>query len=153
MSPVNLKDTPPSSHAPQAEIISGSQRWGRWFRTREKIRSRKRTHHPYRFAVFLVGLLCVAVGIALSPLPGPLTIPPILLGVYIWSSEFAWAHRWLGQLTTKGQLAWQHAKKHPVADAGLTVLGLIITVSILWAANHYGLVDKTGQWLWRWWNS
>jgi hypothetical protein len=43
--------------------------------------------------VFLAGLLCIAAGVALSVLPGPLTIPPVLLGLWIWSTEFDWAQR------------------------------------------------------------
>src|SRR5215212_212376 len=48
---------------------------------------------PFRIAVFVVGLLFVLLGIALTALPGPLTIPPVLLGLWIWSSEFQWAAR------------------------------------------------------------
>ena len=41
-----------------------------------------------RVVVFLAGLLLILAGLVLVVLPGPLTIPPILLGVWLWSLEF-----------------------------------------------------------------
>src|SRR3954467_14277365 len=40
--------------------------------------------------VFLAGLAGVALGFALAVRPGPLTIPPVLLGLWVWSTEFEW---------------------------------------------------------------
>ena len=41
-----------------------------------------------RVAVFVAGLLLIIIGLVLIVLPGPLTIPPILLGIWLWSREF-----------------------------------------------------------------
>ena len=54
-------------------------------------------------------------------LPGPLTIPPVLLGLWIWSTEFEWAHRFFRPFKEKGKDAWAHAKRHPVSSTVLTV--------------------------------
>ena len=61
--------------------------------------------------VFLAGLLFILLGIALAALPGPLTIPPILLGLYIWSTEFAWADRLLDRARKSALEAWEKAKE------------------------------------------
>ena len=58
-------------------------------------------------------LLFVALGIALTVLPGPLTIPPVLLGLWVWSTEFEWARRFFAAFSRKARDAWQHARQHP----------------------------------------
>jgi len=68
---------------------------GRLRAWRDRVRRTPGGRQALRVAVFLLGLFFVLLGLALAALPGPLTIPPILLGVWIWSSEFAWADRLL----------------------------------------------------------
>lgn len=97
---------------------------------------------PYRIAVFVAGLLFVLLGIALTALPGPLTIPPILIGLWIWSSEFAWAARFFAVFKRKAQDTWRHAKQHPVSSAAVTVGGLAAAGLAFWAVGHYRLVDQ-----------
>ena len=58
---------------------------------RERVHRNREVALAWRIGVFTVGLLFVALGIALTVLPGPLTIPPILLGLWVWSTEFDWA--------------------------------------------------------------
>src|SRR3712207_3554890 len=60
---------------------------------RARLRAKPGIREVYRVVVFIAGLLCMAVGVALMALPGPLTIPPVLLGLWIWSTEFAFAER------------------------------------------------------------
>src|SRR3954464_14776744 len=60
---------------------------------RDRLRAKPGLSQAWRIGVFIAGFLCVVAGIALSVLPGPLTIPPVLLGLWIWSTEFAWAQR------------------------------------------------------------
>jgi hypothetical protein len=48
---------------------------------RDRVRSKPGIGQAYRVGVFVVGLLCIALGFALAALPGPLTIPPVLLGL------------------------------------------------------------------------
>ena len=50
---------------------------------RDRIRSKPGLGQAYRVGAFGAGLACIAVGFALAVLPGPLTIPPVLLGLWI----------------------------------------------------------------------
>jgi hypothetical protein len=99
-------------------------------------------------AVFLAGLLCIAGGVALSVLPWPLTIPPVLLGLWVWSTEFAWAQRLFRRFQIKARQAWRHAKAHPVSSSALTVGGLTAVAVGVWALRHFEIVarlrDATG---------
>ncbi len=104
-------------------------------------------HNPalrltYRIAVFVVGLALIALGGALVVLPGPLTIPPVVLGLWIWSREFAWAHRLWERGRKQGLEAWQHAKRHPVSSTIVTVAGLAAAGAAFWAVSHYQLVAR-----------
>ena len=53
---------------------------------RRRLRNRPVVAEAYRCAVFALGLLLIASGIALAVLPGPLTIPPVVLGLWVWSA-------------------------------------------------------------------
>src|SRR6478736_210418 len=46
-----------------------------------------------RVVLFVAGLLLILLGLALIVLPGPLTIPPVLMGVWLWSLEFEFARQ------------------------------------------------------------
>jgi len=76
-------------------------------------------------AVFLLGAALIALGLALAVLPGPLTIPPILLGLAVWSMEFEFAERWLDPIERRAQQAWDAAKERPVRTAVATGFGLV----------------------------
>jgi Putative transmembrane protein (PGPGW) len=110
---------------------------------RARIHSRPGVVVPYRIAVFVAGLLFVLLGIALTALPGPLTIPPVLIGLWIGSSEFRWAARIFATFRRKAQEAWRHATQHPVSSAAVTVGGLAAAGPAFWAVGHYQLVDQT----------
>jgi hypothetical protein len=92
--------------------------------------------------VFLLGLFFILLGLALAALPGPLTIPPILLGVWIWSTEFAWAHRLLERAKRSAQEAWEQAKRKPVTSALITGSGLVALGVGLYLANRYELFAR-----------
>ena len=109
---------------------------------RDRIRSKPGLREAYRIGVFALGLLFIAAGIALAALPGPLTIPPILLGLYIWSTEFEFAHRFFEAFKAKAHEAWAHSKKHPVSSALVTVGGLVAAGVAIWAVSHFNLVDR-----------
>ena len=109
---------------------------------REKMHSRPSLLLPWRIGVFVVGLLFVMLGIALTALPGPLTIPPVLVGLWVWSTEFEWAARFFAAFKRKAQDAWNHAKAHPVSSAAVTVGGLAAAGVAFWAVGHYQLVDQ-----------
>ena len=109
---------------------------------RERMHSTPSLLLPWRIAVFVAGMLFVMLGIALTALPGPLTIPPVLIGLWIWSSEFQWAARFFATFKRKAQDAWRHAKQHPVSSAAVTVGGLAAAGVAFWAVGHYQLVDQ-----------
>ena len=109
---------------------------------RDRLRSNPATRLPYRIGVFVLGLLCIAAGLALAVLPGPLTIPPVLLGLWIWSWEFAFAQRFFESFKEKASDAWDHAKAKPVSSALVTVLGLAAAGAAMWAVVHYDLVAR-----------
>ena len=109
---------------------------------RARMRKTPGLSQAYRVAVFVVGLLFILLGIALATLPGPLTIPPVLLGLYIWSTEFAFAERLFDNFKEKGKAAWEHAKAHPVSSTIITVGGLVLAGVAFWAVGHFELIDK-----------
>jgi uncharacterized membrane protein YbaN (DUF454 family) len=95
-----------------------------------------------RVAIFVVGLLLILTGLALIVLPGPLTIPPILLGLWLWSREFEFARRWLRPVRARAAVARRQAEDHPVHTALVTGLGLVCAAAIVWTALRYDLVDR-----------
>ncbi len=109
---------------------------------RDRIRRKPGIGQLYRVFVFVAGLMFVAAGIALAVLPGPLTIPPVLLGLWIWSTEFAFADRFFDKFKEEGRDAWEHAKRHPVSSTIITVGGLIGAGVAIWAVSKYDLIDK-----------
>ena len=95
--------------------------------------------------VFVSGLLFILLGLALAALPGPLTIPPILVGLYIWSTEFAWADRLLDRAKRSAQEAWEKAKRKPVLTGLVTLSGLIAFGVGLYLVAKYDLVLRVRE--------
>ncbi|MET0764190.1 MAG: PGPGW domain-containing protein [Blastococcus sp.] len=109
---------------------------------RDRVHSKPGLVHVWRVGVFVAGLLFVLLGLALTVLPGPLTIPPILVGLWVWSTEFEWARRVFATFARKGRGAWRHAKQHPVSSAAVTIGGLAAAGVLFWAVGHFHLVAK-----------
>lgn len=109
---------------------------------RDRLRSKPGLGQAYRAGVFITGLLFIALGLALAVLPGPLTIPPVLLGLWIWSTEFRFAERLFDSFRSKAAAAWQHARAHRISSSVITVGGLAAAGAFIWAVSHYELVDK-----------
>ncbi|WP_306001041.1 PGPGW domain-containing protein [Blastococcus carthaginiensis] len=109
---------------------------------RARVHSNPTVAIAYRVAVFTAGLLLVLIGLALTVLPGPLTIPPVLAGLWVWSTEFAWARRFFTTFKRKARDAWRHARQHPVSSTAVTVGGLALAGVVFWAVGHYQLVDR-----------
>ena len=109
---------------------------------RDRIRSKPGLAQAWRVGVFVAGLLCVAVGFALAVLPGPLTIPPVLLGLWIWSTEFEWARRFFVTFKAKAKATWAHAKQHPASSVLITVGGLAAAGVAFWAVGHFEVVAR-----------
>ena len=96
--------------------------------------------------VFVAGLLFILLGLALAALPGPLTIPPILVGLYIWSTEFAWAERLLDRARRSAQEAWDNARRKPVITALVTLSGLVAFGIGVWLVSRYDLIGRAREW-------
>jgi hypothetical protein len=138
VSPSSDRGTSEANPAPELGGSAPVPR-GSW---RDRTRRKPGIGQLYRVGVFVLGLACIALGIALAVLPGPLTIPPILLGLWIWSTEFSWAHRLFESFKEKGRQAWHHAKLHPVSSTIITVGGIVGAIAVVWAVNHFDLVAK-----------
>ncbi|MGA8209475.1 MAG: PGPGW domain-containing protein [Nocardioidaceae bacterium] len=136
-----MSDTPAANRTEQAPSLGGSRPVERGS-FRDRVRRKPGIGHLWRVGIFLLGLLCIAAGLTLVVLPGPLTIPPIVLGLWIWSTEFEWAHRLFARGREKGAEAWAHAKRHPVSSTVVTVGGLVGAGVLVWASLHYDLVDR-----------
>ena len=54
-----------------------------------------------RIVILILGATLIAAGLALLPVPGPFSIPLILLGLTVLSWEFAWAKRLLYRIKSK----------------------------------------------------
>ncbi len=95
--------------------------------------------------VFTVGLAFVVLGLVLIVAPGPLTIPPVLLGLWIWSTEFAWADRQLDRAKASARVAWEDARRHPVVSAVVTGGGLVALGVAVWLTARYELVARARE--------
>ena len=98
--------------------------------------------HLLKVLVFLAGLVCILLGLVLVIAPGPLTIPPILLGVYLWSTEFAWADRLLDRAKDSAREAWSNAKAKPLVSALVTASGLVALGVGVFLVGRYDLVVR-----------
>jgi uncharacterized membrane protein YbaN (DUF454 family) len=98
------------------------------FGLRDRVRRLPAGEVIVRASVFVVGLALIVTGLALSVLPGPLTIPPVVLGLLVWSLEFEFAQRWLHRFEAPAQQAWEQAKARPVRTAVVSGGGLLATV-------------------------
>ncbi len=92
--------------------------------------------------VFVLGAAFVGLGLALAVLPGPLTIPPVLVGVYLWSTEFAWAERLRDRAMAAAQSAWEAARRRPVRSAVATLAGLALAGVAIYAAGQVNVLAQ-----------
>ena len=92
--------------------------------------------------VLVAGLAFILLGFALVALPGPLTIPPILLGLWIWSTEFRWADRWFARAKDSARKALDEARRRPVLTSLATGSGVLALVVGLYVSTRYQLVDR-----------
>jgi hypothetical protein len=90
--------------------------------------------------VFLLGAALIALGLALAVLPGPLTIPPVLLGLVVWSMEFEFAERWLRPFERRAQQAWDAARRRPWRTGAITGAGLLAAAAVGVAVVRWDLL-------------
>ena len=110
-------------------------------RLRDRVRRLPAGDLLVKTVVFLIGLAFIVTGLALAVLPGPFTIPPILVGLLIWALEFEFAQRWADSARDKAVEAWDAAKEHPWRTAAVTAAGLGLALAAAVAASRWGLVD------------
>ena len=132
-----------ATDAPAEEAVAPAKvPRGGW---RDRVRAKPGIGLAYRVGVFVVGLAFIGLGFALAVFPGPLTIPPVLLGLWIWSTEFRFAQKLFERFREKAREAWAHAKRHPVLDGTITVGGLIGAGIAIWAISHFELVSRARE--------
>ena len=94
--------------------------------------------------VFLLGAALIALGLVLVVLPGPLTIPPILLGLAVWSLEFDFAQRWLDPWERRAQQAWEAAKARPWRTGLITGAGVAASAGLVVLVLQLDLLGAVG---------
>jgi uncharacterized membrane protein len=55
-----------------------------------------------RTIVSVIGFTLITVGLLLVVLPGPFTLPLVILGLFVLALEFAWADRMLDKVKAQG---------------------------------------------------
>ena len=101
---------------------------------KNRVKAKRGTRYAYQAAVFLLGLLVILACLGLwTTLPAPLAIPPMLIGVWIWSTEFPFAGRLLAWLKDQAQAGRDNAGKHPVKFGLVTAAGLLVAAAGYWA--------------------
>lgn len=119
---------------------------------RARIRRHPTAYLLYRFGVGLLGLLVVATGVVLLPLPGPGWVI-IFIGIGIWATEFAWASRLLRFAQAKVRLWSEWVSRQGWFVRGLVGLGIVILVAAcFWLVFLVGgvpgfLPAKVKEWL------
>jgi len=56
-----------------------------------------------RTIVSVVGFTLITLGLLLVVLPGPFTLPLVILGLFVLALEFAWADRMLNKVKAQGK--------------------------------------------------
>lgn len=90
--------------------------------------------------VFVLGAALIALGLALAVLPGPLTIPPVLLGLAVWALEFTFAERLLARARTHANRAKVAVRARPVRSAAATGLGIALAIAAGVVLSRYDLL-------------
>jgi uncharacterized protein (TIGR02611 family) len=106
------------------------------------VKSSRTLHLGWRVGVFLIGLVIVATGVIMLPLPGPGWLV-IFAGMAIWGTEFAWAQlvlRWtrhkVAQATRRALDPKVRRRNIALASAGCAICAVLLSV-YLW---KFGIV-------------
>jgi hypothetical protein len=68
-----------------------------------------------------------------------LALPPLFVGLWLWSREFHWGHRLYRAFLRRSWSLWWRVKTRPVRWGLITVAGLGTAWAGYWAWGHYGL--------------
>lgn len=110
-----------------AEGCDGTMTPGR-FVWRARIRANPTAYLIYRAVVAVVGLIVIAVGVVLLPLPGPGWLI-IFIGIGVWATEFAWARGLLRFTRGKVRLWTVWMGRQGWFVRGLVGLGVMLLVA------------------------
>lgn len=135
----------PSTTGPAGSRSGGRDDWHKPTGWRSRVRQTPGGALLLKAGALVLGGALIALGFALVVLPGPLTIPPMLLGLYVLSTEFAWADRLKDRAEASAREAWANAKTRPVTSALVTVGGLVLAGAAIWAVGHYELVARARE--------
>jgi hypothetical protein len=81
-------------HAPEPRWRLLQEAQGRSFAAKPmevSVPPRSATAHTKRVVATVIGLVLIAVGLAITPVPGPWSLPIVLAGLAILASEYDWA--------------------------------------------------------------
>jgi hypothetical protein len=109
---------------------------------RARMKRRRSTEKVWQAIVFFAGLFFIVLGGVLVIFPGPLTIPPILLGLWIWATEFEPAERLLDRFQEKAKQGWEEVKEHPIRAGLITAAGIAGLVVFLVMGGPGWVTDK-----------
>ncbi len=86
---------------------------------------------PIRKSVVLtIGLTLMAIGGALIILPGPFTLPFVIAGVAVLSSEFVWAERVMEKGQQAGTMAKDWVGRIPLPWLIVIITWVVVAVAI-----------------------
>ena len=108
-------------------------RWWCWCRETE------RRHRLLRVGVFVVGLLLILVGVVMWLVSALLAVPPVFVGLWLWSREFHWGHRLFKAFLGRARSLSSRVKARPMRWAVVTVAGVGVAWALYWVWGHYGL--------------
>jgi hypothetical protein len=111
-------------------------------RGRDRLRATRLGSWAIKLVVLVVGAALIALGLVLAVLPGPLTIPPVLLGLWVLSTEFHWAERLRLRAAAHGRVVWAATRRRPVHATLVTASGLLVLVAALVTAHRYDVMDR-----------
>jgi uncharacterized protein (TIGR02611 family) len=133
------EDTSAGAAAP-SEPPPGRPRWRDRIRlTLEVVRANPTGRIALKLFVGIAGLLVVALGAALIPLPGPGWLI-VLGGIGIWAIEFSWARKLL-QFTRRNLQKWTRwvtRQSWPVRLL-LGLVGMIFVGAVVWLTVRFSL--------------
>lgn len=109
---------------------------------RDKVRRLPAGEVIVHVVIFILGAAFIVLGFTLVVLPGPLTIPPILVGLALWSLEFDFAERLLVRVKAQAHEAWAMAKAKPIRTGLVTGGGVALAVGALYGASRLGWIDR-----------
>lgn len=117
----------------------------------DKIRANPTGRLALKIGIGVLGTLVVALGIVLIPFPGP-GWAIVILGLAIWSLEFAWAKRLL-DFTKRHVKSWTSwiGRQSLGVRAVIGVVGMIFVAAIVWVSVKLSfgvdLIQVVRDWL------